>query len=330
MPQRTYGQFEGLARALDVVGERWTLLLVRELLLGPRRYTDLLDGLPGIGTNLLARRLRALEEAGVVRKTRTPPPAPSPVYELTDRGRGLEPALLILARWGMESMETPAGSDRLRPGWGVLAMRTVFNPQAAAGVKETYEFRVDDDVFHVVIDDSRLEAKQGPAPDPQLVITTDVETFLAVGARQINPLDAVARGRAQVSGDRAAAVRCVEIFGLPDAEHTQAAADPGLGLMAVTMGRGFDPKAARGVHEIYEMHVEDEVFHLRIDDGTVETKAGPAEVPDFVFSTDVRTLMALAARQMTPLDAVGRGLASMKGDVEAAMRCVEIFGMRTS
>ena len=328
MPQRTYGQFEGLARALDVVGERWTLLLVRELLLGPRRYTDLLDGLPGIGTNLLARRLRALEASGVVRKTRTPPPAPSAVYELTDRGRDIEPALLILARWGGEFMDAPAGSDRLRPGWGVLAMRTVFNPEAAAGVRETYEFRVDDDVFHVVIDDSRLEARQGPAPDPQLVITTDVETFLAVGARQINPLDAVARGKAQVSGDPAAAVRCVEIFGLP--APTAAAADPALGLMAVTMGRGFDPKAARGVHETYEIHTEDEVFHLRIDDGNVETRAGPAADPDFVFSTDVRTLMALAARQMTPIDAVARGLATMKGDVEAAMRCVEIFGMRMS
>src|SRR5437762_7857993 len=111
MTQRSYGQFEGLARALDVVGERWTLLLIRELLLGPRRYTDLLDGLPGIGTNLLARRLRQLEAAGVVRKSRTPPPSPSAVYELTDRGRELEPALLVLARWGMEWMDLPTGGD---------------------------------------------------------------------------------------------------------------------------------------------------------------------------------------------------------------------------
>ena len=329
MPQRTYGQFEGLARALDVVGERWTLLLVRDLLLGPRRYTDLLDGLPGIGTNLLARRLRQLEDAGVVRKAKTPPPASSTVYELTQRGRELEPALLILARWGMESMGQPSGTEALRPGWGVLAMRTVFNPEAAAGLHETYEFRVDDDVFHAIIDDGRMEAKQGPAPDPQVVISTDVETLLRVAARQVNPLDAIAHGQAQLSGDPSAALRCVEIFGFPEPHPDEAEAGdlrPGWGALA--MRATFDPKAARGVRETYEMHVGDEVFHMKVDDGTCETGQGPAARPDFVFSTDVRTFMALGARQVTPLDAVGRGLASMKGDVEAAMRCVEIFGMR--
>src|SRR5207249_10868829 len=105
MPKRSYGQFEGLATALDAVGERWTLLLVRELLLGPRRYKDLLEGLPGIGTNLLARRLKELKGAGVIVKRSLPAPAGSSVYELTDSGRALEPDLIELARWGMNAIE---------------------------------------------------------------------------------------------------------------------------------------------------------------------------------------------------------------------------------
>src|SRR5712691_3728539 len=98
--RRSYNQYCALARALDVVGERWTLLLVRELLLGPRRYKDLLDGLPGIGTNLLADRLKHLEDAGMIRRVVLPPPAGSAVYELTELGRRLEPAVFELGRWG--------------------------------------------------------------------------------------------------------------------------------------------------------------------------------------------------------------------------------------
>jgi putative sterol carrier protein len=153
-----------------------------------------------------------------------------------------------------------------------------------------------------------------------------------VGARQVNPLDAIAQGRAQLSGDPAAALRCVEIFGFPGPapDDPAAAGGRGSGWGAATMRSTFDPKAAVGVRETYELQVDDEVFHMVVDDGTCQTAQGPADRPDFVFSTDVRTFMALGARQITPIDAVGRGLASMKGDVEAAMRCVEIFGMRMS
>src|SRR5438270_4362488 len=126
MPKRSYGQFEGLANALDAIGERWTLLLVRELLLGPRRYKDLLEGLPGIGTNLLARRLKELQGAGVIEKRTLPAPAGSSVYELTERGRGLEPALVALAGWGLVAMEEPSRTDVLRPAWAVLAFRSMF------------------------------------------------------------------------------------------------------------------------------------------------------------------------------------------------------------
>src|SRR2546425_8816776 len=123
MPKRSYGQFEGLANALDAIGERWTLLLVRELLLGPRRYKDLLEGLSGIGTNLLARRLKELQEAGVIEKRILPAPAGAAGHELTERGPGLEPALIPLARWGMESMEGAKPTDVLRPRLGGLAFQ---------------------------------------------------------------------------------------------------------------------------------------------------------------------------------------------------------------
>src|SRR6266542_1496523 len=122
MSRRSYDQYCALARALDVIGERWTLLVVRELLLGPKRYKDLLDGLPGIGTNLLAQRLRELEENGLVRRRRLPAPAGVAVYELTEAGRALEDSVLALGRWGAAFLGVPRTTDRYRPGWYVLSM----------------------------------------------------------------------------------------------------------------------------------------------------------------------------------------------------------------
>src|SRR5438270_8716701 len=106
-PKRSYDQYCAVARGLDVIGDRWTLLLVRDLLLGPKRYKDLLEGLPGIGTNLLAARLKELEAAGIVRRGVLPPPAGSSVYELTDKGQALEPAILALGRWGAQFLGVP-------------------------------------------------------------------------------------------------------------------------------------------------------------------------------------------------------------------------------
>lgn len=325
MTKRTYGQFEGLANALDAVGERWTLLLVRELLLGPRRYTDLLDGLAGIGTNLLARRLKELQDAKLIERRALPAPAGSVVYDLTERGRALEPALIALARWGMAAMAEPKPNDLLRPGWGILAFKAVFDPEAAAGIHETYEFHVEGDVFHIRVDDANLSAAQGPAEAPDLVYSCDVETLLAVGARQVNPADAVAQGRARMSGDPAAAQRVVQIFGFPAPDAKVAGErEPGWGPAA--MRATFQPDAARGVRETYEMHIGEEVFHMAVDDGTLHAAPGPAEEPDFVMTADVVTFMAIGAGQLNPMEALMSGQADMKGDVEAALRCLAIFG----
>src|SRR5919108_5579459 len=124
MARRSYGQFCALAGSLDLLGERWSLLIVRELLLGPRRYKDLLANLPGIGTGLLAARLKHLERSGIVQRATLPPPAGTPVYELTEAGRELEPVLLGFNRWGLKwAMDEVSTGDAFRPAWSVLAMR---------------------------------------------------------------------------------------------------------------------------------------------------------------------------------------------------------------
>src|SRR5437667_8457175 len=128
-----YDQYCPVAHALDVVGDRWALLVVRELTTGPKRYTDLAEGLPGIGTNILAARLRDLEAAGVVTKKILPPPAASRVYELTDYGRELKPVMRELALWGARSLGPPTGDDELFPGWLVCPVDMILGPIAPAG-----------------------------------------------------------------------------------------------------------------------------------------------------------------------------------------------------
>jgi DNA-binding HxlR family transcriptional regulator len=143
---KSYGQRCPLARALDVVGDRWALLVVRELTLGPRRYTDLLDGLPGIGTNVLATRLAGLQQAGVVTKEAVPPPTAVTVYRLTEAGEALEPALAALTRWGTAHGRSPADGDALRPGWLLMRVRAAA-PPTTLGADEVVELDVDGDVF---------------------------------------------------------------------------------------------------------------------------------------------------------------------------------------
>jgi DNA-binding HxlR family transcriptional regulator/putative sterol carrier protein len=214
MNRRRYGQYCAIARALDVLGERWTLLIVRELLTGPKRFKDLLEGLPGVGTNLLAGRLRDLEGEGVLRRATLPPPAGSAVYELTGRGRDLEPVLMGLARWGLDLLGEPRPGEVLRPVWVVQAIKATFRPEAARWVRETYEFRVGEDVFYVRVDEGLSEPEYGPAWEPDLVVTTDPDTFLALVSGRIEPADAVHAGKLDFEGDAEALGRVGEIFGL--------------------------------------------------------------------------------------------------------------------
>ena len=204
--KRSYGQYCTVARALDVVGERWTLLLVRELSTGPKRFKDLLEGLPGIGTNLLASRLKTLEEEGVVRRATLPPPAGSNVYELTALGRSLEPVIVALSRWGMRFLSVPREDDDLRAGWAAVAMRSVLGQGVTGSRPGTYEFRIDGEAFHVRVVDGeegeRIEARQGSAPDPDLVVVGDAETFLAVASGRLGPEGALDSGALRIEGDQ--------------------------------------------------------------------------------------------------------------------------------
>jgi DNA-binding HxlR family transcriptional regulator len=214
LARRSYDQYCAVARALDVVGERWTLLVIRELLPGPKRYKDLLEGLPGIGTNLLAARLRDLEAAGAIQRRMLPPPAGAAVYELTDSGRELESVVLDLARWGLKRMEQPRRRESFRPDWYGVAMCAAFRPHSAKGVRETYECRIGTDVFHLRVNDGSAEVGQGSAPSPDLIVKADFKSLHAVVSGQVPPIEAIESGRVEIQGDPAALQRCVEIFGL--------------------------------------------------------------------------------------------------------------------
>lgn len=213
MSKRSYNQYCAVARAMDILGERWTLLIVRELLPDPKRFKDLLEGLPGIGTNLLTARLKDLEEHGVVRRTTLPPPAASRVYELTELGRSLEPVVMGLARWGLEFLGASRKEEDRQPAWAMVALRSVLKAEATAETRESYEFRVDDEVFHVRIEDGETEVRQGSTADPALVVRSDTQALLAVAAGRAEPAEAVASGAIGMEGARDARERCMKMLG---------------------------------------------------------------------------------------------------------------------
>jgi DNA-binding HxlR family transcriptional regulator len=199
--RKRYDQYCPVAHALQLVGERWALLVVLELMRGPKRYTDLVEHLPGIGTNILASRLRDLEACGIVAKRKLPPPAASQVYELTEYGRGLRPALRELALWGARSLGPPTAEDELFPGWLENAVDTVLAPIAPPG---RFEFRVGDEVASLVDG----EAQAGPVEEPDVVVEGEPEGIynMFVDRR----LDLVS-----VQGDRALLEQLVEAVPAP-------------------------------------------------------------------------------------------------------------------
>jgi DNA-binding HxlR family transcriptional regulator len=218
--KRSYGQHCTVARALDVVGERWTLLVVRELSTGPKRYKDLLEGLPGIGTNLLANRLKSLAGEGIVSRGTLPPPAGSSVYELTSLGRSLEPVMVALSRWGAGLMGTPREDEDLRPGWAAVAVRSAMAMEGSPG---SYELRIDGEVFHLRVGDGRVEcvgAWQGSSPAPDLVVVGESDTFVAVASGRLSPEEAVESGALRAEdqeGQDALLAWCRRLIGPPAA-----------------------------------------------------------------------------------------------------------------
>jgi len=209
---KRFDQYCPVANALSIVGERWALLVVRELLRGPRRYTDLAAGLPGIGTNVLATRLRELEAGGVVARRKLPPPAASTVYELTEYGAQLEEVIHAIARWGARSLGLPRREDDVDPEWGLSAFPALFYPERARGLTETYVIRVDDEVFTVRLVDGRLSTTAGAADDADLDAAMDLATFFGLASGDLAPLAALDEGRVRLDGDPEALVRCFRVF----------------------------------------------------------------------------------------------------------------------
>jgi DNA-binding HxlR family transcriptional regulator len=234
MAQPSYMQFCAVARALDAVGERWTLLIVRELLLGPQRYTDLLQGLPGASPNVLAERLKKLEELGIVSRRKLPPPAASVVYELTPLGLGLAPIVEELLRWGLNLLTERRSGEPIRLDHVLLALRTVADPGATAGLRESYQFHVDEHTFHVAAADGSVLIEPGPAPDPAVTLTTDFATLAALGAGRLSPQQALADERLSLDGDPSAAVRAGQILtGRSPASGTRGTEDEALSRAGV-------------------------------------------------------------------------------------------------
>jgi DNA-binding HxlR family transcriptional regulator len=207
--ERTYKQYCGVARALDLVGERWALLVVRELALGPKRFTDLRDGLPGIATNVLSTRLRQLERDGVVVRRRLPPPAPAQIYELTEYGRDLVPIMLALGRWGASMMGPRAPEQAIRAEWLALALKAFFDAESGAGLTAAIGLNLDGALFTLRIVGGALEVTPGQAGPVDLSITADTELLIEFLAGAPVSVDA--------EGDRDLLERLPQLFPLSGA-----------------------------------------------------------------------------------------------------------------
>jgi DNA-binding HxlR family transcriptional regulator/putative sterol carrier protein len=208
---RTYGDRCGLARALDVVGDRWALLVIRELVLGPKRFKDLQRGLPRASPDVLTARARELETAGVVQRRTLPPPAGSRIYELTEWGRQLEPIVLQLGRWGATA-PLPEGKSAIGADSVVLGLRTVFAPEAAAGLDATIELRLAGEVYHAQISHGQLSVARGETDQPDSLLDTDPETLEALLWHDYPLARAVRSGKLTIEGDSELAARFLTLF----------------------------------------------------------------------------------------------------------------------
>jgi len=220
---RGYGQFCGLARALELLGGRWALLVVRDLLSGAKRFTELQEGLPGIPTNVLTARLRELEDAGVVQRRVQPRPGGGVVYELTDYGRELEQPLLSLGFWGAKALGPSEEGDFVSMDALALAMRGAFRPRAARGPQRLYELKVDGKSLRIEVKRGKVTVPASSSDDPDVVLEAGADVFLDLLAGNADLDDAATSGRLRLDGDRAEARHFFEMFRLPsshDADET--------------------------------------------------------------------------------------------------------------
>lgn len=220
MKRRSYTQFCALAFALDAIGDRWTLLIVRELLTGPRRFTDLMEGMPGISTNLLSERLKELEQQGILHRRVLPPPAGSTVYALTPLGQALESAVLELGKWGSRLLP-PSLEGLFLPSIGAttLAIKAFFHPDQAQGIHETYELHFGDEVLQVQVNDGTLHIQQGQSLTADVVLHTPMEVFMGLFSGHLSPDHAIAAGLIQLEGDSQGLERFLRVSSVPKSQE---------------------------------------------------------------------------------------------------------------
>lgn len=216
MSGRTYGSYCGIAYALELVGERWALLVIRDLILGPKRFTDLRRGLPRIPSNVLSARVKELESAGIIRRRLVPRPESGVVYELTEFGQELEDVILGLGRWGARTLGEPRPEDTVNADSMMLALRATFRPEAARGLRASYELRLGEIVFHARVDKGALEVAEGPLPDADLTLETDL-ALRRLMSGELSPRDAVKSGKVRIVGKIDLLERFAEIFRIPSA-----------------------------------------------------------------------------------------------------------------
>jgi DNA-binding HxlR family transcriptional regulator len=198
---RTHDDGCGIAHASDLLGQRWAMLVVRELLLGPKRFTDLRSGIPDISPNVLGQRLRELEESGIVRRRKLAPPAAAQVYELTEWGHELEPAVLALGRWASGSPSFPRDAE-MGPDSLVLALKATFQPAKADGLEARYELRLGEVPFNISVKEGEFEAARGEVEGADAVIESDAGAIAGVVFGG-NPLGkAVEAGDVVIDGNR--------------------------------------------------------------------------------------------------------------------------------
>jgi DNA-binding HxlR family transcriptional regulator len=213
---KSYGQWCSLATALDVVGERWSLLIVRELFDAPKRYTDLRDGIPGISTDVLAQRLKDLEDNGIVARRELPPPAASKVYELTPLGIGLGPTMTELMKWGSQLLGPKTPDLEFRPHWLVLGLKGMLRPNRAKDVRLDLDFDIGSgEVIRVHVEDGRLTHDVAPERAADVVVHADLTVLAAVADGTVRIPDATADGRFAMEGDADAVAAFQRLFPQP-------------------------------------------------------------------------------------------------------------------
>lgn len=198
MPRRSYDQYCAVARALDAVGDRWTLLIVRELLGGSRRYTDLHADLPGVSTDMLASRLKDMERDGLVTRRRLAPPGAAYVYELTDRGRALLPALTALADWGAPALAEKRPTDAVRAHWFAVPLLARLAKHFTDGVG-VVDIALDEGEFHVLLAADGAGYAEGPAEQPDIRLCMDTETCVDIAYDRLSLAQGIESGRIAVT-----------------------------------------------------------------------------------------------------------------------------------